>query len=162
VSRLTLSGLFSLPAGHSGSYVPGEILQPLSRYFQPSSIHLRLMRRAFIKSINVIARRAFCARQSNPQTMKGIASGLKEHPALAMTDHLNFVKLLCENPGLIRRVFAKSRLLILCHCLRHPGLFARAGTCRPGTLRRRQPNMDRPIKTMTEMKDGKLLGVYGI
>jgi hypothetical protein len=41
----------------------------------------------FTKSKNVDARKAFCARRSNPLARKEIASGWKEHPALAMTHH---------------------------------------------------------------------------
>jgi hypothetical protein len=53
----------------------------------------------FHKKGNVIARRAFCARRSNPLAVKEIASGWKEHPALAMTQSFidlstNYVKAL--------------------------------------------------------------------
>ena len=39
-----------------------------------------------------------CPTRQSP-AMEEIASGWKEHPALAMTLYLGIVKLLCESPG---------------------------------------------------------------
>jgi len=45
----------------------------------------------FLKKEGVVARRAFFARRSNLQDVKGIVSGWKEHPAFATTHKSDFV-----------------------------------------------------------------------
>jgi hypothetical protein len=65
----------------------GHIVTPYCSYVygQPLLVH------GFLKKESVLARRAFYARRSNLLAVKEIASGWKEHPALATTQKTGFV-----------------------------------------------------------------------